>query len=216
MSRPRRTPLPGIGHRFGRWVVSGSVFMSGDTWSRAMAPCTCDCGARRDVSVKSLQAGTSASCGCLKREASRQTNTTHGQSRTRLYNTWCHMRRRCLDPAADRGGRYFHRGITVCPEWLHDFSAFAAWSESAGYTPHLMIDRIDNDGSYSPENCRWTTSVVNNRNKSNNRQLSALGETKTLAEWVNDPRCSVGRPTLSDRINHGWDHERAITEAPRG
>jgi hypothetical protein len=87
------------------------------------------------------------------------------------------------------------------------------WAKENGYAEGLQIDRIDNDGHYEPLNCRWTTGSVNCNNKSNNVELSAFGETKTLTEWSRDVRCEVKVTALRGRIALGWDVERALTTA---
>lgn len=84
-----------------------------------------------------------------------------GDSNTRLYNIWGCMKQRCCNPRNPRYGRYGGRGIMVCDEWLHSFEKFKEWSISNGYEDGLQIDRIDNDGNYEPNNCRWVTREKN-------------------------------------------------------
>lgn len=106
-----------------------------------------------------------------------------GQMRNpRLYSLWNTMRHRCEDPKRESYQRYGGRGIKVCQEW-HDANTFMDWAESHGYKPGLQLDRIDNDGDYSPENCRWVTAKDNSRNKRTNRLLTINGKTKTVSEW---------------------------------
>lgn len=116
---------------------------------------------------------------------------------------------RCYNAKDPMYPYYGQRGITVCSEWRADADAYINWVLHNGFkkTSGLQVDRIDNDGPYSPENCRVTTSVVNANNKSNNRRLTAFGETKTVAEWSRDPRCAVGYPTL-------WARVRSRTMSP--
>lgn len=84
------------------------------------------------------------------------------------------------------------------------------WALGNGYAGDLYIDRRDNDAHYEPSNCRWVTRLENNRNRRSTRLVSAFGETKTIGEWVEDPRCSVGYDTLYSRIHRGHDPERSI------
>lgn len=114
----------------------------------------------------------------------------HTERKTALYNAWAHMIDRCVNPRYKGYARYGGRGITFVTEW-RDYLVFAAWSRANGYQEGLEIDRRDNDGPYSPENCRWVTRKVNQNNRSSNRRLTAFGETKTLSQWVTDPRCKV-------------------------
>lgn len=104
------------------------------------------------------------------------------QRNPRLYSLWNTMRHRCEDPKRESYQRYGGRGIKVCQEW-HDANTFMDWAESHGYKPGLQLDRIDNDGDYSPENCRWVTAKENSRNKRTNRLLTINGKTKTVSEW---------------------------------
>jgi hypothetical protein len=130
----------------------------------------------------------------------------------KLRKVWRQMKRRCTVPRDDRYYRYGARGIRVCDEW-HDFEIFRDWAVQAGYGPGLSIDRIDNDGNYSPDNCRWATRSTQSNNRSNNRMLTAFGETKNITEWSRDPRCAVTQPALYLRVvRRGWDPERALTE----
>ena len=108
---------------------------------------------------------------------------------------------------------YGARGITVCDQWRNNADDYIDWAlrngkKKAGGT---QVDRIDNDGPYSPENCRVTTSIVNANNKSNNVKLTAFGETKTIAEWSRDPRCAVSYPTLCSRArSRTMTHEEMV------
>ena len=90
----------------------------------------------------------------------------HGLSNTRLYKIWSGMIKRCYNPKAAKYPRYGARGITVCDQWRSAFIVFHRWAVQNGYGEDLQIDRIDNDGPYSPENCRWVTAAQNTRNSS--------------------------------------------------
>lgn len=101
-------------------------------------------------------------------------------------------------------------------KWLKEPGEFCKWALANGYRPGLFIDRIDNDGHYEPDNCRFVSRKVNNNNKRNNRLLCAFGEVKTLAQWAEDARCSVSYSTLIQRINKlAWEVEHAITTPRR-
>lgn len=102
-----------------------------------------------------------------------------------LYNVWLTMIHRCEDPKRDKYPAYGGRGIRVCAEW-HDPNAFIDWAEASGYEPGLQLDRIDNDGPYSPGNCHWVTRKQNSRNTRRSRFLTLLGMTKTVAEWCEE------------------------------
>lgn len=137
---------------------------------------------------------------------------THGESETRLHNVWMGVLSRCYC-ATNTAYRYYGgRGIRVCDEWRASYLFFRDWAMANGYAEGLHLDRICNDGNYEPSNCRWVTRFANCRNRSNNVMVAAFGETKTLIEWTEDPRCVVGYINLRQRIrNYGWDAEAAIT-----
>lgn len=101
----------------------------------------------------------------------------------RLYWVWHSMRNRCENPNRDKYPLYGGRGIRVCDEWRRSSRAFIDWALGAGYEDGLQLDRVDNDGPYSPENCRWVTRGENALNKRTNRRLTLLGMTMTVSEW---------------------------------
>ncbi len=139
-----------------------------------------------------------------------RTYTKHGRSYERLYAIWGGMKRRCHHVNAKNYPQYGGRRIFVCDEWRADYETFRKWSMENGYADNLTIDRIDNDKGYEPENCRWVTARVNQRNRRNNKHYEIWGETKSLAEWSSDPRCKVEYSVLWERIHDGWTPEEAM------
>lgn len=127
--------------------------------------CKCDCGKVVSVRQDHLKSGKTKSCGCFKRENAATTNTTHGMTRTRLYNIWGLMKDRCSNQKNNRYKYYGGRGIKVCGEWNYNFMVFYDWAMSHGYADDLSIDRINNDGNYEQGNCRWATDLEQGRNK---------------------------------------------------
>src|SRR4051812_9769175 len=115
----------------------------------------------------------------------------HGLRHTRLYGIWAGMKSRCSLPTSHDYPYYGGRGIKVCAEWLDDFLAFHSWALNSGYADNLTIDRIDSDGDYTPENCRWLSREAQQDNRRTGQLLTAFGETKSAAAWAKDARCAV-------------------------
>lgn len=185
------------GKRFGMLTVLG---IDDRGTRKTYWMCQCDCGNVKSVRSDSLQNGAIKSCGCLKKKQDAMnltSNHSHKMSGTRLFGEWQGMKGRCFNKNNARFARYGGRGITVCDEWRDDFSAFARWAAENGYDEKLTLDRIDNDKSYSPENCRWADARTQSRNRSTNVSVTIGNSTRTLTEWCEifrlDPRTVFAR-----------------------
>jgi hypothetical protein len=130
----------------------------------------------------------------------------HGKIRNVYYN----MLKRCYDETNKSYVYYGGRGIRVCNKWLEDCCNFYRWARDNGYNETLQLDRIDTNGNYEPDNCRWVTAQENNYNKRNTRKVTYNNETHTLIEW--ESITGIPRTVLADRIyKYKWSIERALT-----
>lgn len=184
--------------KFGMLTV---IRKQGNKNGHALWECSCACGNTTVVRSGDLRRGKSRSCGCSQ--------TKHGGHGTRLYRIWGGMKTRCYNKEDHTYPLYGKRGITICPEWRDSFETFRDWAQANGYHEGLSIDRIDPNGPYSPENCRWATIKEQENNRRNNRCITFKGETKTLAQWA--AVTGIHRGTIQWRLNHGWDVEKALT-----
>ncbi len=173
--------------------------------------CQCTCGNQIVCLLSNLQCGHVTSCGCFARESSSARNSRHRLRHSLEYPVWVHMKQRCRDKHIPEFPDYGGRGITVCGRWLHSFENFLA---DMGPRPSLShsIDRIDNDGPYSPDNCRWATLKEQNRNKRTNHLLEFNGQIRNISEWAEIVQIPAG--SIARRIKNGWSVMRALT-APR-
>lgn len=167
------------GMRFGRLVV-----LNKETKSPGLIKweCICDCGRKCKIRRGDLRSGRTKSCGCIHSEKLILMNSTHGLSKDRIYTTYNHMVSRCNNKNNKDYDRYGGRGISICSDWL-SFESFVEWAFENGYKDTLEIDRIDNNGDYSPDNCRWVTRAENVRNSTTTKlSVAEVKEIKKLLQ----------------------------------
>lgn len=210
------------GRRFGRLRVVSYEGLDGG--KNAAWKCACDCGEFVIVRGYRLRSGETASCGCLRidtrlREGVKRGDGTVGKSPEdrALYAAWTALRSRCLSPKDANYPNYGGRGITVCDRWLESFRNFV---EDMGPRPfkNAQIDRIDNDGPYSPENCRWTTVKENSRNRRSARYIDTPAGRMKLCEAADF--AGITRGAMEQRVRNEWPTERLFESMrkskPRG
>ncbi|HEY8560533.1 MAG TPA: hypothetical protein VIL74_09160 [Pyrinomonadaceae bacterium] len=207
-SIPNRKPLNKIGDKFGKLTIIAAAD-SLDKRNKTAWLCVCECGTQKVIRQSHLRTGIAKSCGC-QRQISRVIKLTkHGASRSITYNSWLAMKQRCLNPKHKKYKNYGGRGITICERWLDSFEYFLADMGERPSSSHT-IDRINHDGNYAPENCRWLLQANQQRNKSDNRLITINGETKCVSEWCEVYNVSVG--LVSGRLKAGWTPIDAFTE----
>ena len=187
------------GKIFGKLIAIERIPSKG---SKTKYLCQCDCGNEKIVSSSNLVTGHSTSCGCSV--------TKHGFARKeRLYNIWIGMKQRCRDSNSKDFIKYGGRGIKVNPIWESDYLSFRSWAIENGYNNSLSIDRIDVDGNYEPDNCRWVDEIQQQNNKSDNHFITYKGHVHTIAEWARI--LNISSNTLKTRLSRGWTIERIMT-----
>lgn len=200
-----------IGSKYGKLTIVSYDTKKGNSH---YVNCKCDCGNTKSIRLLRLKSGETKSCGCIRKELfkkNKKDKTTHGQTGTRLYNIYRSMKSRCYIKKNNKNYHsYGGRGIKICDEWLNDFESFYNWSYANGYNDDLTIDRIDNNGNYEPNNCRWITEAEQHNNTSRNINITYNGETKTLKQWSES--VGINYHTLKKRYKMGWSIEDMLTK----
>ena len=195
------------GQKFGELTVIQRA--ENDIKGRTQWLCQCDCGKQKIIRGSSLTSGNTKSCGCLSIEKLKKMSITHKMAKTRLYKIWANIKTRCLNPKYSRFCDYGGRGIKVCNEWKNNFKAFYDWAIANGYKEDLTIDRINVNGNYEPENCRWVTPKINSSNKRNNFIFKYNNKEQCLKSWAEE--LNIDYILLYNRIiKRKWNFEKAI------
>jgi len=188
-----------VGQVFGRLTVTGLRRIRP---GHILFVCECSCGRLCEVTASDVLSGHTSSCGCLRQEAREYSETYYSE-----LVTWRSMRNRCLNPGCGKYPSYGGRGICICPSW----ASFRVFVGDMGPKPSKShtLDRIDNDGPYCKENCRWATRKEQQNNTRGNHLLTLDGVTRTTAEWADFLGVNVG--TLRARICRGWSDAAVLT-----
>lgn len=209
-----------IGKRYGRLVVlelaERRKYGNG---TQLFLRCKCDCGKEAIVQSVHLVGQHTTSCGCFLRERQRTANTTHGHApgsgQSPEFRAWCALKGRCLNKRNRAYKSYGGRGIKVCDRWLGE-RGFINFIADMGLRPSARhsMDRVDVDGNYCKENCRWADGFQQARNKRNTRKFTLNGVTKCAAEWNRD--LDLGCSGVQIRIKNGWLEHKALTTPSLG
>lgn len=195
------------GKKFGRLVVivKDNNYKKASVRKRTYWKCICDCGNYSTVCSSDLKSGNTKSCGCGEIE----NRITHGMSKHKCFKTWDGMMRRCYSEKHMAYHNYGGRGIKVVKEWRESQKIFIEWLINNGWKKGLEIDRIDNNGNYSPKNCRIVTTIENHNNTRYNRRFIAYGENLTVGEASR--KYKIRYSTIMERLKRGWTGNRAVS-----
>lgn len=199
------------GQRFGRLTV---ICRAGrDKNHLLLWKCRCDCGNTIITRGQDLRRRKSQSCGCLKIESLVNRSQKHGMTGKRPYRIWKNMKTRCLNPNSPSYPDYGGRGIKICKRWRENFENF--WADMGStYQDNLEIDRINHDGNYCPENCRWASDKIQNRNTRANHFVSSPLGYMTISEL--SEKTGIPYSTLKVRIYKGESGKQLIRSVARG
>lgn len=173
--------------------------------------CLCHCGRKWNAKLFKLLPGKTESCGCIGRRKTSERSLKHGKCDTRLYIIWRGVIGRCEFDYCTNYDMYGGRGIKINEHWKCDFSNFEKWALENGYKENLTLDRIDVNGNYEPDNCRWVTMKEQNRNKTNTVYMTVGGFKKCVGEWAEITGINYG--TIKKRIERGLSHEECLMPA---
>lgn len=198
-----------VGKRFAMLTVLAEAGVYGSAQHKTYI-CLCDCGTKKVIVGASIRAGRTQSCGCLakKTQFNSESAKTHGLSRSRIYKIWLGMKQRCSDKSTGKSRRlYYDKGIRICDRWK-DFGNFV--TDMGIPMKSMTIDRIDGNGNYEPENCRWATKKEQANNTAANHQLSYDGKKMNITQW--SEQIGIKQNTIVWRLMRGWSVEKALTK----
>jgi len=224
-----RKAIVRIGEKFGRLKIIDEYKADGSNYRTVV--CVCDCGNTKKLSKYKVTSGETKSCGCLAKESAREAlaktrkdmvlssesrsrmggsgrfKPVHGMRNTSIYAVWSSMISRCKLPSCPSHKSHGGRGIKVCSRWGKFENFYLDMGDKPA--PNYSIDRIDNDGDYTPENCRWATAKEQQNNKRNSVFFEFNGKSMTIAQWSDST--GIRSDTLAKRIKNGWPLDKAFT-----
>ncbi len=204
MSRKKINAI--YGDRFGRLVIINEIekkiTKKGNKERRVL--CECDCGKETTVYFKNLRSGLTKSCGCLRKDL----KTTHNSTNIKEYNVWKGIKRRCLNKKTKDYKNYGGRGITVCDRWLGENGFYNFFEDMGVRKTGLTIDRINNNGNYCKENCKWATKTEQDNNRRSNVFLELNGVSMSMKQW--SKKLSISYEAIKYRYGKGLDINKIL------
>lgn len=199
------------GQKFNRWTAVRFIEVRNHN---AYWLFRCECGTEKIYKAAYIKTGVSKSCGCFHNEISSQSRKYKDVERDEsnipvLYRRYYGIKQRCYNPNHDSYMRYGGRGIKMCDEWKDSFQAFNDWAYANGYEEGLTLDRIDVDGDYCPENCRWVDMRTQLNNTRKNVYIEYMGRKLTIPEWAHE--LNMKESLIRHRYDYGWTPERIFT-----
>lgn len=197
------------GQRFGKLLVLEYL-------GKGIYLCLCDCGVYTKSIPRQLLQKEKISCGCYRTYINVKHGLSYRGSRHPLYVLYYGIKGRCQRKSHKSYKDYGGRGIAIDNCWLGEngFVNFFEWSMDNGWRKGLVLDRVNNDGNYSPNNCRWTTDYANSRNKRNNIKVKVFSLNFPTLQDACD-FFQINRATVAARIKYGWSMEDSLTKEPR-
>lgn len=199
--------------KYNRWTI---IRDAGNKNGRSLCLCKCDCGKEKIVNKQNIKRGLSKSCGCYADEVRGKSSITHHEAsvkrKTRTYRIWTGMKVRCQNKNCKMFPLYGGRGIKVCERW----QKYENFIEDMGHCPEgLSLDRINNDGDYEKQNCRWADQITQANNARTNRWIFYDGKRQTMAQWGRE--IGVRPQLIAQRLDRdGWSVERVLTNDFQG
>lgn len=206
------------GKRFGRLVVKNFDYVKNNAYYWI---CVCDCGNEKSICSTHFKSHKTSSCSCYNKDVVSKRRKTHGKTNTRLYKVWRGLIDRCLYKSHKYYKDYGDRGIKICDEWLGDvgFKNFYNWAIENGYNENAKrgdctIDRINNDGNYEPNNCRWVDLKIQQNNTRKTKKI--LYNNKYMSLFEISQICKIDKKIIYRRLLRGWSIDRATTQKIKG
>ena len=195
--------------QFGRLTVLS--FQGRNKQYDSLWSCSCECGNSKVIRGGVLKNGHTRSCGCLQKESTSMSRTTHGliKENFKLYKVWIGIKQRCNNPKSSSFNDYGGRGISICEKWESKFEDFHYWAISKGYKEGLTIERVNPNGNYEPTNCIWIPKKEQSNNRTSSVVISYQGITENASYW--SEKTKIPSNVITQRIRRGWSEEKTLT-----